>query len=315
MRIACVMLVAGCGAEQMQPAPATPPVVTAVVVDAATSAVPDRAFADTPSNANITLIRPMAMTGPYKSLAAACQALEPCGFSDMDELGRERVPSTRTVCNLGPDRVDPNAYNLASGAPAKLDHHAKGLSVQIASQSCEVPRGLRRDHTVYFTFVEQGGAWWRTDKPIWSYDYNDKYESGTMLAHWNDQPGRTFLGMQVGLSGLDCTKQAHTLDTLELMIRVEPGDQHPVVYPPLVVGQRFSRELDFDPARDPELAKDCKPEQHAVSLTETWVDSDTLDLTGVATWHALATDEDGALAIGIGGQPAPSNAGRYRFTR
>ena len=95
------------------------------------------------------------------------------------------------------------------------------------------------------------------------------------------------------------------------MIRVEPGIATPVVFAPLVVGERFALEVDKDLA---DAADDCKASKHADELEEHWTSDDDLELTGADTWRGFRSD-GGSLEIGFTGGDKPSSVGRYRFTR
>jgi hypothetical protein len=267
------------------------------------------------------LVRPVAMFGPYKSVLAACTGVKPCGFRELeyrgpdDAWGHLTKPATKTSCPAiasGEDG-DPHAALPDYSGMAALIHHAKpiGLDLRIASQHCDVPDGLREARDIYYVFVKRADGWWRT-APLWQWDYNDKYGGGTMLVRWNDRPGRTFVGVAAGETfGAACGKQGAESDTLELMFRIEPGDKQPIVFGPLVVGERYQLELYPNPD---DRAKECKNTKHADELVERWLGDDELELTGPATWREVSV-EDGVLRIGLGDRKTPSSIGRYRFTR
>jgi hypothetical protein len=126
---------------------------------------------------------------------------------------------------------------------------------------------------------------------------------------WNDaKPGRTFAGVMAGQDDLVCMKQGTAHSTLELMIRVEPGKQKPVVFAPLVVGERSAVEPMSD------VPGDCKASKHSTELEEHWTSDDDLELTGPGTWLGFQSDA-GLLQIGFQGGDKPSSVGHYRFTR
>ncbi len=306
MRIAfgLVVVAVACDAGRKDaPAPAPPPATPRVVADAAVVvAVPP----DAPPGP--TLLHPLGMTGPFPTIDDACDSAKPCGFTDLDEHGNDTKPATRTSCNLGD--IDPNAYRPNSGQQTELEHAANGIELRIASQSCDVPKGIRGEEDIYFMFVKRADGWWRSDA-LWRYGYNDKYGAGTMIVRWNDQPGRTFVGIAAGVSMLTCEKQGNELTTDELMLRVEAGTAHPLVWGPLVVGRRFEEKRSDDGARDVE----CPTQHIAEEIAETWTSADELELIGSATWDDLEY-RDGILSVGwSGAQPVPSSAGKYRFVR
>jgi len=257
------------------------------------------------------------MDGPYKSANEACEHAQPCGFTDMTESGELIKPQTTASCPAlrSSDYVDPNATDPNPNGTginmAQLSHRSKDLELRIGSQSCAVPKGIRGEQDIYYMFVKRADGWWRSE-PLWQWSYNDKYASGTMLVRWNDaKPGRTFVGVMAGQDGLACMKQGFSHSTLELMIRVEPGIATPVVFAPLVVGERFALEVDKDLA---DAADDCKASKHADELEEHWTSDDDLELTGADTWRGFRSD-GGSLEIGFTGGDKPSSVGRYRFTR
>ncbi len=255
----------------------------------------------------------VAMAGPFKTIGDACSHATPCGGTEIDPKDPFNVvkPPSRATCDLDHDL---NALD-SDGNPAKLDHAVGDLHIQIASQTCGMPSGLRWQHDVYYAFVKRGDGWWRS-APLWQWNYNDKYENGTMVIKWNDQPGRTFAGIAAGLWSLACEKNGHEIDTIEMMLRIEPGSTTPIVYAPLVVGERFSREAGADAS-----PAECKPMKQRFELTEAWSSADDLELAGSATWFALRPIAGTAAPSGLldiildPNTRVPSSAGRYRFTR
>ncbi|MFT3692687.1 MAG: hypothetical protein QM831_06075 [Kofleriaceae bacterium] len=308
MRIACVLLVASCGSTEEGAVPVQAPVAIPMVADAGS---PDA------SGANTILVRPMEMTGPFKSIEAACLAAKPCGFLDMDAEGMGEIhPATKTECALGPDRVDINAIPLDFDAEkGRTSVRLANGNLQIASQNCTVPKGLRREHSIYYGFVKAADGWWRSEA-LFEYDYNDKYGSGAMTTHWNNRakaghPETTFLGMQAVFIGETCSRQGTETNTLELMVRFEEGGAKPIVYPPLVVGQRFKQERTEGLGAD---EQNCRTIKRSVSLDEKWTGTDELELVGPPAWDALVA-HDGTLMIEGSSEQAPSSAGHYRFVK
>ena len=251
------------------------------------------------------------MDGPYKTLMAACVHAKPCGFTDMNEKGIESAPQKKATCPslAGDDDYDPNAGTQA-GAKTQLSHKSKDLQMRIASQSCAMPKGIRGEQDIYYMFVKRADGWWRSER-LWQWSYNDKYAGGTMLIKWNDKPGRSFAGVMAGQNDTACNRQGTAVSALEMMIRVEPGTKSPIVYAPLVVGERSSLALD-DP-REASNQPDCKSTSHADEMTEKWTGDDDLELSGIGTWNGIPFS-DGMITIGFTAT-APSTAGHYRFTR
>lgn len=309
MRASLCVLLFACQSE----APPTPTSPTPV---APVNPLSDAAIAVTPAiPPNTFMLSPLTMDGPYASANEACQHAKPCGFTDINEKGDFIKPQIKTSCPAlaSSEFVDPNATDPSPKSMginmAQLAHTSKDLQLRIGSQSCAAPKGIRAEHDIYYMFVKRADGWWRSE-PLWQWRYNDKYESGTMLVRWNDQPGRTFAGIAAGLDALECSKQGYSHSTLELMVRVEPGTKTPVVFAPLVVGERFALE----PMEPVAQGIDCKASKRSTELTEHWSSDDDLELTGAGSWSGVHADGS-LLEIGFFGEPKPSSVGHYRFTR
>jgi hypothetical protein len=312
MRASVLIVFAACGT----PSEAPSTVVVAPKPTVSQGQAPRDAGADASTiPPNTILLSPVAMDGPYKSANEACEHAHPCGFTDMTEMGRYTNPSTKTSCPAlrNSDYADPNSTDPSPNSRginmAQLSHKSKDLELRIGSQSCAQPKGMRSEQDIYYMFVKRSDGWWRSE-PLWQWSYNDKYGGGSMLVRWNDaKPGRTFVGVMAVEDDLACDKQGYAHSTLELMIRVEPGKKAPVVFAPLVVGERSAIEPT------PELAgSDCKASKHSAELDEHWTSDDDLELTGPGTWRGFRSDA-GVLEIGLGGDDKPSSVGHYRFTR
>jgi len=178
-----------------------------------------------------------------------------------------------------------------------------------------VPEGIRWDHNVYYAFVKRADGWWRS-APLWQFKYNDKYESGSLLVKWNDQKGRTFAGVMARLDSGACMKHGSDAATIEMMLRVEAGAKAPAVFGPVVVGERFSREIDKDNPPEPGADTfDCKPIKKSFELDEKWSGDDDLELKGPASWFATRL-ADGLLEIVLDDtKTTASSAGTYHFAR
>lgn len=257
-------------------------------------------------------LTPVAMDGPYKSQHEACVHATPCGGTQIDAKDPFKFvkpPKVATCAEFDINGSDGNGKNT------RLDHTAGDLAIRIASQSCAVPAGIRWDHNIYYMYVKRADGWWRS-APLWQFHYNEKYESGSMLIKWNDQPGRTFAGILAQLNSLACMKYGSSSSTVELMVRVEAGTNSPIVFAPLVVGERFSREIDKDNPPEPGSDRfDCTPIKKSFELGEKWSGDDDLELTGPATWFGLKS-VDGTIEIVVDDtRKQPSSAGSYRFSR
>jgi hypothetical protein len=292
-----------CDAGRQATPPPTP--TPRVVADAAVVAMP----VDAAMPAGPTLLHPVAMAGPFPTIDDACLSATPCGFTVIaDQTGRESKPPTEAGCAMG--ETDPNGVAPRSaGQSIELDHTApNGIELRIASQSCAVPKGLRGEQDRYYMFVKRADGWWRSDA-LWEFRYNDKYVSGAMRTRWNDQPNATFVGVAGILDEIACDQQGTSLITDELMVRVEAGSAHPLVWAPLEVGRRYeqTKRSDGDPAID------CPSTKTAHELDETWTSPDELQLIGSA-WGPPSMD-DGLIQVGFsydGDQPTTVS---YRFVR
>jgi hypothetical protein len=305
------MLAAACGNPPAAAPPPPTPTTAAALKDAppAPPAPPAPAAPDAAVLDPATALRPVAMAGPYKSILDACHHASPCGFTDMDARGNEIAPATETHC---PGLEQDGSFDFNGNTPdgrgqATLAHRGNGIDWQIASQHCDAPQGLRDWQDVYYMFAHRADGWWRS-AALWRWQYNDKYCGGSMATRWNDQRGRTFLGVAAGNTCLTCNKQANDTATFEMMVRLEPGDTLPTVFAPLVVGERFAVDTLNEPGSD------CQLGHSATELAEHWPADDELELTGSASWPVPARD-NGVLVIGGFGNPGPSTVGRYRFTR
>ncbi|HEY1548586.1 MAG TPA: hypothetical protein VGG28_12230 [Kofleriaceae bacterium] len=300
-----LVLVLACDAGRKDaPTPAPRPATPRVVADAAVVIAPDAALPTGP-----TLLHPVGMTGPFPTIDDACLSAKPCGFTALDEHGNNAKPATKTNCAMG--QIDENAYEPdGGGTQAEIDHVTpNGVELRIASQNCDMPKEIRGEQDIYFMFVKRADGWWRSDA-LWQYSYNDKYAGGMMHVRWNDQPGRTFAGIAAAITSLTCEKQGDELTTDELMVRVEAGSAHPLVWAPIVVGRRFEQARRDDGARD----VDCPKIKTATSLDEKWTSSDDLQLVGSATWDTIERT-DGMLSIGWSNGSDASAAGAYQFVR
>jgi hypothetical protein len=198
------------------------------------------------------------------------------------------------------------------GQQQKLEHAVGDAELRIAAVRCAVPEGLRFDVQKYFAFVKRPDGWWRTDGPLFSYDFNNKYCGANMVVRWNDQPNRTFAGVAAGLGCLECRKNATTTSTPEMMIRFEPQRARPLVFPIIQVGSRtaFERMFDKPDPGDSDLVNCPKNSKHHTSLKETWSGDDELTLSGPALDVAGASAGNFSIdALGATG------AGTYRFAR
>jgi hypothetical protein len=313
MRAALVLAAfCACNAKQTGSSVATAPPIQVASGAAIVDAPPPVVDAGAPPGT--TLLHPVGMAGPFATLVEACHSAEPCGFTDMDRHANPTKPATTTSCPAIEDREirDPNADDPKHvGTEVALAHVVGAMELRIGSQSCTVPDGLRAEQDIYYMFVKRADRWWRSDA-LWQWSYNTKYSNGTMVVRWNDQPGRTFVGIAAGLTEPTCQRQGASLATDEMMIRVEPGTTQPRVWAPLVVGRRFEQAPEAYAAPD----VTCPTIKTAQELTETWPSPDDLQLTGSATWPSIDAGSNGVFTIGWHlRDDQPSSVGTYRFVR
>ncbi|HET7504952.1 MAG TPA: hypothetical protein VFK02_28205 [Kofleriaceae bacterium] len=268
-----------------------------------------------PARPPATEITPVDLAGPYPSLAASCKAAPPCGFTDMDARGNESKPATRPRCDAVLDPSNdivghvPDAFSK-TGAATAMTHRRGDTEIRFGGVICAVPKGLRREHSMYYVFVHRPDGWWRTTTAMFEYDYNDKYCGGAMYIKWNDKPTRTIAGIAAEASCLACTKQGQSSSITELMLRVEVSGDRPAVFPLLPVGYR-SRLEKLDDSSDLTGAE-CKPSRSAMSLTETWPADDEVVLDG-SVGPTVSASEGMTLDRFVG--DGTIRPGRYRFTR
>jgi hypothetical protein len=257
-----------------------------------------------------TALRPLAIAGPYPSLKDSCLAAAPCGDAIDDKTGKPTKSTAKPECGVVLDPANDLYANEGNGKRTPLVHTVGGAELHVGAVGCAVPEGLHFDHARYSMFVKRADGWWRAG-PLFDFDVNNKYCGGSLLIRWNDKPGRTFAGIMAGSSCVACTKQGSQDDAIEMMVRVETAGAKPVVFPPVVVGERYTVEPNKD--KDPEV--NCKPVKDRFSMKESWSSDDELELAGPASWYKVTTD-DNVIHVGLGGdKTAPSTAGRYRFTR
>jgi hypothetical protein len=313
VRAAIAILLVACNGS---PKPTAPPLITpptgVVVGDAAVPSV-DAAPAIDP---DVTPIMPLAVVGPFKTVLDSCRSARPCGFTEMDSRGRESKPPSRPDCAAV---VDPSAgiasrmlpQDMQSRSPEatpKVVHKIAGGEIRLASVRCAVPEGLRYEHAEYYVYVQRSDGWWRTDAPVMTYNYNEKYCGGGMYIRWNDKPTRTIAGIAASFSCLTCSKQGDYEDVLELMLRIETAGVKPLVFAPLPVGARH-KQAPFEPPT-PDDPDPCPASAFAMSMKETWVSDDEVILDGKGGSGGPLEHIDMAAPPQQG-----AAAGRYRFIR
>jgi hypothetical protein len=270
----------------------------------------------TPARDPATEITPVELAGPYPSLADSCKAAPPCGFTDMDQNGKEIKPATRPRCDAV---LDPSNDIVAhvpdsiskTGAATAMTHRNGDTEIRLGGVICAVPKGLRFEHSMYYVFVHRADGWWRTSAPMFEYDYNDKYCAGAMYVIWNDKPSRTIAGIAAESGCLTCMKQGQSSSIVELMLRVEATGTRPAVFPFLPVGHRHKTEMFPDPSTD-RTDTECKPSKSAMSLKETWPADDEVVLDGPVGPSVVASE---GLTLDRVVGDGTIRPGRYRFTR
>jgi hypothetical protein len=228
----------------------------------------------------------------------------------MDEAtGKVSKPPAKPECGVVLEPANDTFANEPNGGRTPLIHAVGNAELRVGAVGCAVPEGLRYDHARYFMFVKRADGWWRVG-PLFDYNLNNKYCGGSLLIRWNDRPGRTFAGIMASEGCVACQKEGSQDQVLEMMVRVETTGAKPVVFPPLVVGERNTVE----PMKSADPALDCKAVKDRFSMKESWPSDDELELAGPATWYAVPA-VDGVIHVGLGEKGKPSTAGRYRFTR
>jgi len=255
---------------------------------------------------DVTELKPVAMAGPYKTLIEGCRAARPCGALDFDDHGDPTNPPAEPNCSA----VVKPSLGVASGS-AKVVHRLAGGAgeIRIASVTCAVPPRERLEHAEYYVFVQRGDGWWRTETPLWTYAFDDKYCGGGMYITWNDKPTRTIADIAASYGCVACGKQAEREDIVELMLRVEPSGPTPLVFPPLPVGARTKVTVVGSPDKD-SMDPDCKPHAKLRSQNESWLSDDIVELSGTG---GVGGPLDSTFDIS--GRIQPAAAGRYRFVR
>jgi hypothetical protein len=305
------LIAAGCSPRPLPAHDASKPaIVAATPVDAA---LPDPSDAPPSPEARpaATEIHPVDIAGPFSSLADSCKAAPPCGFTDMDEAGRETKPAMKPRCDAVIDPTNdivghlPMSMTKTGGATA-MTHKTGDVEIRLGGVICEVPKFLRRQHSMYYVFIHRSDGWWRTTAAMFDYDFNDKFCGGALYVMWNDKPTRTIAGIAAESACLACSKQAERSKIAELMLRIDATGAKPAVFPLLPVGARDRLELEGGEAPD------CKPNKSAMSLQETWPSDDEVVLDG-KSGPSVKTSEGLTLEQIVGdGAVTP---GRYRFMR
>lgn len=300
--------------------PRDPPPADAAVVDAIPGPRPilvdaaprDAVPADQPID-----VPALAMAGPYPSLRASCKAAKPCGELAVDDRGMATQLPTSPDCravldpSTDPVTVTPRSYtSVGPGSPARA---VPGGEIRIAGVVCAVPEGMHGDSADHYVFVKRDDGWWRTEAPLFTHNYNDKYCSGSRYVQWNVDAARTIVGLAMGVDCLSCGKQMMTEDVTELMLRIEPGGAKPRVFAPLQVGWRTNTTAPFAPADPAATDPDCKVGARAVSLQERWLADDEVVLTGPAV--AVGTPRGTPFVLHMTDVTALARPGHYRFPR
>jgi hypothetical protein len=324
MRTALALLLLGACSkatpDHSEPPPPPPgpitPHIDAGAADATTDAPSDATTSRAP-----TPIKPLAMAGPFQTLDASCAAARPCGFTEMIDSGTYSKPPKTPACDAVIDQSRdpisqvPTTINRAGTAELSRLVGKDHDEIRIGGVRCAEPKGMRGESSEHYVFVHRNDGWWRTQQPMMSWSYNEKYCGGGMYVMWNDRGPRTIIGIAAGHNCLTCGKQGYNESITELMVRVETGGERPLVFAPLVVGTRDKtwrmEELarpDVDPRQLNE--PDCKLGASATSLTESWPSDDEVILAG-----GTGTGGPVETTIEIGVDAPLAAPGRYRFAR
>ncbi len=269
-----------------------------------------------PAPATVVPSQPMA--GPYKSVLEACKAAPPCGFLEEDEQGNGRKPPTKPDCSAVKTKDD-NYYepNVSGDSPETAPRWlAKGNFV-FAPVRCAVPEGLRASDANYYLYAKRADGWWRSSQRIVEVSFNEKYCMQTVNGTFKTKGDRTTFRFQVASNCVACGKQGNEDNIVDVLdvIDVPASPAIPVTFAPLITGEHRRLELDDDALSDAFDASDpsCKPGKKSLVLKETWSNSDTLVLSGAATWFETAVGADGSVQAWLGPKKVQSNAGSYTF--
>jgi len=241
------------------------------------------------------------MTGPFKTARAACLAAPACGGTIYDDRTNKISGSPgKTRCGYWPQS--------APGEPAE-EPEPTTLATKdtlLASVTCAAPKGIRNWEERYYLFVQTAAGWWRA--PAFSLDYNEKYCGHEITATWETRGTQRIARVAGQVGCVSCNKQGQESSTLDLLIVAETARKRPVMYQPLVTGQHERNEKDADGATD----VDCPTVKTDVVLTEAWTGTNTLELTGAATWKKFSRDRQGIL-LRLGADGARSSVGTYKL--
>lgn len=315
--LAIVCVVAGCTKEQPDPPryEAPPPVDALVgprpvIVDAPTP-IPDAETSRLPIDVPV-----LAMVGPYTSLEASCLTAKGCGATKLDADGMGIDPPAAPDCSavLDPSRDPTSAipHAFPGRGTTELVHDVPGGEIRIGGVLCEVPEGARGDSSDHYVFIKRADGWWRTERPVFQHNYNEKYCGAGMYVMWNIRGPRTILGIAGSRDCLACSKQRYGEDVSELMVRVETAGAKPRVFAPLPVGTRYVVRDEFHTGITSNDI-DCKVGTTSTSLTETWVSDTEVILDGPAA--ASGTPLSNGFTMGGLSIENLARPGRYRFPR
>jgi hypothetical protein len=197
------------------------------------------------------------LQGPAKSLAASCAAAPACGQVDMAGT-RPKKPDCAAV-----DQGDL--------------HHAVGSNAEvwIAPVGCAVPDGIHATEREYHVFVRRGDTWWRGDVLQSTEERHTDFDD--LQVTWDDRDGRVVARVEVTHNSYECFRARSVENQTTYDLMVDPRAATPVVYPKLAVGAHFGPGPGDDNADMP----DCpKTEVSTTALTERWVGSDRVELSG-----------------------------------
>ncbi len=245
-------------------------------------------------------LEPVALEGPYPTLAAACAGAPPCGHTRIDPRTSEAVDAP-----AAPDcsAVDDPALARASGDD----------ELRLGLVKCAVPPNLPWSEGRYHGFVRTGGSWFRTPA-LFTFDIGRFSPPPLQVVpachssarvRWEERVGHTLARFTAGVTCPACTQtstKATSSSTVEAIVRFDTSGAAARVYPAIPTATRSERTVAKPTAA-------CSAEQHADVPSEAWPTPDVLEL-GAAEVPGRALT--GPVKFGISEVPA---SGRYHFVQ
>lgn len=235
------------------------------------------------------------MTGPFKTIEAACDKVPPCGFNKIDDSGKVSEPAKTADCSL---------LSAQDGDASGFDNG----DTRLVGSQCAIPKGERGQDTQYYLYVKRDDGWWRSTERVFDVNYNEKYCGGKLSASWDDRGAH----LSMGVGCISCNKQGDSDFWFDVFLPIARAGKSPVYWDAIVEGQHYRSKLRDDGDKAEE--KDCNTVPYDAVLKEI-LKGDDLVLTGPAKWRSNSTDKPGFHVWYGAGDNVPSTAGTYRLVR